>query len=403
MGHPESEGLYANAFNVDGDEDVVVLEFGYSHADHAGPAHSRIVTSLEHATLLSNTLRNFLRSYEKAAGRSLDDNDDDDAARKSAPTGRRTTMQEHHDPSKSGTYGGGGHQGHKPPPPCDDDQHGSKPEEPPRTPCGEDEYGGCVSPTDQVGILQAAYAKAQADLAALTKRQADFQADVSALESSAADQAAIVDAYKTSRKALAERKSALECWIHDYSKDIGCKVNGDELNQCIAGIKEWVDKWKAYQGALETWAETAATQAAQTAKAVSLAEEAYDEAKEHASGLDTTLQGLESLKASIKAKQDAGESCEAYILLQELSERLTEIELPAWRDFEHELCVAWTAFSDAKATARDAKGQADEAQAKFDDAKTFYDTISQLDYVWGAILQCCCKPKPTGDCKQAQS
>jgi hypothetical protein len=120
-------------------------------------------------------------------------------------------------------------------------------------------------------------------------------------------------------------------------------------------------------------------------------------------GLDATLQELESLKATIKAKQDTGDSCDAYILIQELSERLAEIELPGWRDFEHELCVAWTAYSEAKKTARDAKGQADEAKAKYDDAKAFYDNISELDHVWAAILQCCCKPKPTGDCKQAQS
>lgn len=390
--HLESEGLLANAFKVDGDDDVVVLEFGYSDADRAQPAHSRIVTTVEHAELLSNTLRSFL----KASGRHPDH---DDVAREPAPSGRRTTM-EHREPPR--TYGGGGHEHHpNEPPPYDDDQYGPEPEEPPRTPCSEDEDGGCTSPTIQVDILQAAYNRAQADLTAFTKRQTDFQTDVSALQGSAAEQAGIVGGYKTSRRSLIERRSILECWIREHDKDLECKVNPEELKKCIGKGKHWVRQWKGYKNVLWTRAEAAADRSTQAAKAVADAKDEYDKAKARAAALDATLGELESLKTQIQTRYDAGEYCEAYILLQELEERLNHFQLPQWKSLEHELCVAWTNYSEKKAIARTAKGRADEARAKYDDAKAFYDSISTTEKIWDAILHCCCKPKPEEDYKQS--
>jgi hypothetical protein len=392
-GHPEAEGLYANAFRVDGDEDIVVLEFGYSDADRAQPAHSRIVTSVEHAELLSKTLHSFLR----ALGNRPDH--DDDVAREPAPSGRRTTM-EHHEPPR--TYGGGGHEHHpKDPPPCDDDQYGPEPEEPPRTPCSEDENGGCTSPTHQVGILQAAYIRAQADLAALTRRQTDFQADVSALQDSAAEQAGIVDTYKTSRRSLMDRKSMLDCWVHEHCKDLECKVDPEDLKKCIGEVKHRVHQWKDYKNILWTRAGAASDKSMEAAKAAADAKDEYEKAKVRAASLDATLGELESLKAQIKTRYDAGEYCEAYILLQELEERLNHFKLPQWKNLEHELCLAWTKYSEKKATARTAKGRADEAQAKYDDWKAFYDSSSTTEKIWEAILHCCCKPKPEEDCKQS--
>jgi len=68
-GEERPEGRYANFFQIGFNAYEVVIDFGQEYPPAGARVHTRIVTSVEKAGDLSETLTNSLRDHERKYGR----------------------------------------------------------------------------------------------------------------------------------------------------------------------------------------------------------------------------------------------------------------------------------------------------------------------------------------------